>query len=94
MPRARRRDTPAYEWSMIHRDTRRRGIVQIKTGSTPVDLNELAAAVTDDSTDTFEKRIVHLEASRREIDGDLQILVIRSIVLLLAKDLAIAVGDA
>jgi hypothetical protein len=53
LPRARQRDTPAYEWSMLHRDTRRRGIVQIKTGSTPVDLAELAAAVTDPTTDTY-----------------------------------------
>jgi hypothetical protein len=53
LPRARQRDTPAYEYSMIHRDTRRRGIAQVKTGSTPVDLNALAAAVTRDDTDTY-----------------------------------------
>ena len=35
LPRARQRDTPAYEWTMIHRGTGRRGIVQIKTGSEP-----------------------------------------------------------
>lgn len=53
LPRARQRDTPAYEWSMIHPTTRHRGIVQIKTGATPVVLKELAAAVTDGATDTF-----------------------------------------
>jgi hypothetical protein len=53
LPRARQRDTPAYEWSMLHRHTRRRGIAQIKTGSTPVDLTELGAAVTDETTDTY-----------------------------------------
>ena len=52
-PRARLRDTPAYEWSMIHRQTRRRGIVQIKTGGTPVSLPALVAATTDDVTHTF-----------------------------------------
>jgi hypothetical protein len=53
MPRARRRDTPAYEFTMIHRRTGRRGIAQVKTGSTPVDLPALARAVADDATDTF-----------------------------------------
>lgn len=53
MPRARRRDTPAYEFTMIHRETGRRGIAQVKTGSTPVDLPALARAVVDDATDTF-----------------------------------------
>jgi hypothetical protein len=54
LPRARQRDTPAYEWSMIHRGTRRRGIVQIKTGATPVDLSELTeAAGGGEATDTF-----------------------------------------
>ncbi len=53
LPRARQRDTPAYEWTMIHRRTRRRGIVQIKTGSDHVDLQALADARADDQTDTF-----------------------------------------
>lgn len=53
LPRARQRDTPAYEWSMLHRDSRHRGIVQIKTGKTPVDLEALRAAVTDETTDVF-----------------------------------------
>lgn len=53
LPRARQRDTPAYEWSMLHRESRHRGIVQIKTGETPVDLDALRAAVTDETTDVF-----------------------------------------
>ena len=53
LPRARQRDTPAYEWTMIHRDSGRRGIVQIKTGSEPVDLQALADARADDQTDTY-----------------------------------------
>ncbi|MGK2939683.1 MAG: hypothetical protein ACSLFR_18080 [Solirubrobacteraceae bacterium] len=53
LPRARQRDTPAYEWTMIHGDSRRRGIVQIKTGSEPVDLQALADARADDATDTY-----------------------------------------
>lgn len=53
LPRARQRDTPAYEWTMIHRDTRQRGIVQIKTGSEPVDLQALADARVDDDTATY-----------------------------------------
>jgi hypothetical protein len=53
LPRARQRDTPAYEWTMIHRHTGRRGIVQIKTGSEPVDLQTLADARADDETDTY-----------------------------------------
>jgi hypothetical protein len=53
LPRARQRDTPPYEWTMIHRESRRRGIVQIKTGSEPVDLAALAAAVADEATDTY-----------------------------------------
>lgn len=53
LPRARKRDTPAYEWTMIHRESRRRGIVQVKTGADHVDLQALADARADDQTDTF-----------------------------------------
>jgi hypothetical protein len=53
LPRARQRDTPAYEWTMVHRATRRRAIAQIKTGAEPVVLASLADAVTDETTDTF-----------------------------------------
>jgi hypothetical protein len=53
LPRTRQPATPAYEWTMIHRQTRRRAIVQVKTGGTPVDLQQLASAVVDDETDTY-----------------------------------------
>jgi hypothetical protein len=53
MPRSRQRDTPAYEWTMVSRETGRRGITQIKTGNDPVDLAALAAARADNETDTF-----------------------------------------
>lgn len=53
LPRTRQPDTPAYEWTMIHRDSRRRGIVQIKTGAAPVDLQALADARADKNTDTY-----------------------------------------
>jgi D-alanyl-D-alanine carboxypeptidase len=38
---------------MIHPENGRRGIVQVKTGSTPVDLSALAGAVVDEATDTY-----------------------------------------
>lgn len=53
LPRARQRDTPAYEWTMIDRATRRRAIAQVKTGSVPVVLADLARAAGDDPIDTF-----------------------------------------
>jgi hypothetical protein len=53
LPRARQRDMPAYEYTMIHRENGRRAIAQVKTGSTPVDLSALAAAVVDRETDTY-----------------------------------------
>ncbi|MGA7704721.1 MAG: hypothetical protein WB998_07480 [Solirubrobacteraceae bacterium] len=44
LPKARQRDMPAYEWTMIHRRTGRPAIAQVKTGSTSVDLTQLARA--------------------------------------------------
>jgi hypothetical protein len=41
LPRTRQPATPAYEWTMIHRQSRRRAIVQVKTGTEPVDLPAL-----------------------------------------------------
>lgn len=52
LPRSRRPDTPAYEWTMINRSTHRKGIVQVKTGQTEVDIDELAG-VADADTDTY-----------------------------------------
>lgn len=53
LPRARQRDTPVYEWSMLHPETERRGVVQVKTGDTPVDVVFLAAAIDPADTDAF-----------------------------------------
>lgn len=53
LPRSRQRDTPAYEWTMIHRQTGERAIVQIKTGADHVDLQALADARVDADTRTF-----------------------------------------
>lgn len=53
LPRARQRDTPAYEWTMVHRDGTHRAIVQVKTGETPVDLPALASAAADARTKTY-----------------------------------------
>lgn len=53
LPRSRQRDTPAYEYTLIHRETGRKAIAQIKSGATPVDLEALARAATDKETGTF-----------------------------------------
>lgn len=53
LPRARDRSMPKVEWTMIHQHTHRRAIVQVKTGDTPVDLEELAAARADQTMDTY-----------------------------------------
>jgi hypothetical protein len=53
LPRTRQRDTPAYEYTMLHRESGRRAIAQVKTGSEAVDLDALAAARVDTSTNTF-----------------------------------------
>lgn len=48
-PRARTKDQPAYEWTMLHRDTGRKAIVQVKTGGVHVDRDALAAAADDET---------------------------------------------
>lgn len=53
LPRARQRDTPAYEWTMVHRETGRRAIAQIKTGADVVDLQALADAKAESDIATF-----------------------------------------
>ncbi len=53
LPRARRTDTPAYEWTMLHRKTHRPAIVQVKSGRQAVDLEQLAYAAPDDETALF-----------------------------------------
>jgi hypothetical protein len=68
LPRARQRDTPAYEWTMIQRETARGEIMQIKTGSDHVDPQALADARADDQTDTFAF------ATCDAYDGDRQVV--------------------
>jgi hypothetical protein len=53
LPKARQRDMPAYEWTMIHRKTGRPAIAQVKTGATPVNLTELANAAEANDMATF-----------------------------------------
>jgi hypothetical protein len=47
LPNARRTDTPAYEWTMLHRETYVPAIVQVKSGAQGVDLEALERAAPD-----------------------------------------------
>jgi hypothetical protein len=53
LPKARRTDTPAYEWTMLNRETFAPAIVQVKSGDQAVDLEALAAAAPDAETVLF-----------------------------------------
>jgi hypothetical protein len=53
LPKARRTDTPAYEWTMLHRTSHLPAIVQIKSGEQGVDLGALVAAAPDENTALF-----------------------------------------
>jgi hypothetical protein len=53
LPNARRTDTPAYEWTMLHRETHTPAIVQVKSGAQGVDLEALAAAAPNEKTTLF-----------------------------------------
>lgn len=53
LPKARRTDTPAYEWTMLNRRTFAPAIVQVKSGDQAVDLEALAAAAPDAETVLF-----------------------------------------
>jgi hypothetical protein len=53
LPKARRTDTPAYEWTMLNRKTYVPAIVQVKSGNEAVDLEALAAAAPDTETVLF-----------------------------------------
>lgn len=53
LPKARRTDTPAYEWTMVHRETHVPAIVQVKSGAQGVDLEALEAAAPDWRTTLF-----------------------------------------
>lgn len=53
LPKARRTDTPAYEWTMLHRETKAPAILQVKSGDQGVNLEALAAAAPDADTTLF-----------------------------------------
>jgi hypothetical protein len=53
LPKARRTDTPGYEWTMLNRDTFAPAIVQVKSGETPVDLGKLADSAPNTGTVLF-----------------------------------------
>jgi hypothetical protein len=60
LPGSHRSDTPAYEQVLISRDDGHRAIVQVKTGATSVDLEQLRKAAANDArafaysaTDTY-----------------------------------------
>ena len=53
LPRTQQKNTPAYEWTMVHRKGGNKGIVQVKTGNDKVDLAALHEARSDDTTETF-----------------------------------------
>lgn len=64
LPRARQRDTPVYEWTLLDRSTGERAIVQVKTGETAVDLEALAGARTN------EVRATYAFSTSGNYDGD------------------------
>jgi hypothetical protein len=53
LPKARRTDTPAYEWTMLNRNTFAPAIVQVKSGNEAVDLEALANAAPNPETVLF-----------------------------------------
>jgi hypothetical protein len=53
LPKARRTDTPAYEWTMLQRSSNLPAIIQVKSGEQGVDLDALAAAAPDENTTLF-----------------------------------------
>lgn len=69
LPRARRTDTPAYEWTMLHRGTHVPAIVQVKSGHQGVDLDDLAAAAPDEETTLFAYSAAEIYSGspRREV---------------------------
>lgn len=48
IPASRRTDTAAYEYALINRETKRLAVVQVKTGTPSVDLDQLASTAGDD----------------------------------------------
>ena len=53
IPNARQASTPVYEWTMVHRQTGRRAIIQIKSGKTMVDVEGLVRAAKEADADAF-----------------------------------------
>lgn len=53
LPRTQQKSTPAYEWTMVDRNTGAKGIVQVKTGNDRVNLASLREARDDEATKTF-----------------------------------------
>lgn len=53
LPNARRTDTPAYEWTMLHRKTHLPAILQVKSGGRSVDLEDLVKAAVNEDTTIF-----------------------------------------
>lgn len=53
VPNARQASTPVYEWTMVHRDTGRRAIIQIKSGKTQVDIEGLLKAADEADADAI-----------------------------------------
>lgn len=43
VPGSRKADTMSYEYMLIHRDTKERAVIQVKTGRTPLDRDEWSA---------------------------------------------------
>jgi hypothetical protein len=69
LPKARRTDTPAYEWTMLHRRTHVPAIVQVKSGDQGVDLEALAAAAPDRKTTlyAYSAAEIYSGSPRREV---------------------------
>jgi hypothetical protein len=53
LPKARRTDTPAYEWTMLHRETHLSAILQVKSGGQGVNLDDVVNAAASEDTTLF-----------------------------------------
>lgn len=53
LPKARRTDTPAYEWTMLHRETHLPAILQVKSGNQSVNLEDVVKAAASEDTTLF-----------------------------------------
>jgi len=69
LPKARRTDTPVYEWTMLNRKTFAPAIVQVKSGIEAVDLEALAGAAPNTETILFAcsgEQPVHWASTQRD----------------------------